>query len=402
MIQGYPEGVPQFDLDAMKQRMHDHMKTWFLFDTIGRRHRKYTCTHCGYRWKHNAAAFRDIDTPFDTLWDRAQVNDRYLCPSCNYVGYVKNRKLFSPPRESRAVAVFVPVNENDIWVRCFYFEKNYKKSETDVYAYEDEIYHMQPGKAEMWEKYNGYRLGEHFDRCTRIIEPFSYNHGVWCEKYTYTAEWIEREGIKDISDTFLRYSAWEQYANRFPYTTPLLKYMCAYARFPQIEVLCKVGMFDAVQELVENGAENKRIMDWNAKTPWAMHRLSKPLYKVWTSGAYHCDLRILKLFHRMHGKHERDFETAKTLLTVTDSLLDAMNLIALGRRASKSPRDVARYFERIEEDNNQTACRYGYVTVNSYNALKKMLERLPDELREKIVDRACEAISKMEEGLRDE
>ena len=40
--------------------------------------------------------------------------------------------------------------------------------------------------------------------------------------------------------------------------------------------------------------------------------------------------------------------------------------------------------------------------INSYNALKKTLERLPDELREKIVDRTCEAISKMEEGLRDE
>lgn len=365
MIQGYPEGVPQFDLDAMRDQMRDRMATWFLFDTIGRRHRKYTCTHCGYKWEHNAAAFRDIDTPFDTLWDRAQVNDRQLCPKCNYVGYVKNRKTFRPPNVSRAAAVFIPVNENDVWVRCFYFEKDYAKSETHVFAYEDEIYHLQPGKAEMWEKYNGYMLGEHFARRSRIIEPFSYNHGAWCEKYDYTAEWVERGGIKGISDTFLRYSAWERYANRFPYRMPLLKYMCAYARYPQIEVLCKVGVFDAVQELVENGAENKRVMDWNAKTPWEMHRLSKPLYKVWTSGAYHCDLRILKLFRRMHGKCERDFETAKMLLDVTGSLLDAMNMITLGRRASKSPREVARYFERISEDNNGTACRYGYTTAHS-------------------------------------
>ena len=50
----------------------------------------------------------------------------------------------------------------------------------------------------------------------------------------------------------------------------------------------------------------------------------------------------------------------------------------------------------------QRAAMHMESMINSYNALKKTLERLPDELREKIVDRACEAISKMEEGLRDE
>lgn len=50
----------------------------------------------------------------------------------------------------------------------------------------------------------------------------------------------------------------------------------------------------------------------------------------------------------------------------------------------------------------QRAAMHMESMINSYNALKKTMERLPDELREKIVDRACEAISKMEEGLRDE
>lgn len=260
-----------------------------------------------------------------------------------------------------------------------------------------------------------------------------------------------------------------------------------------------------------------------------MHRLTKQEYKVWTSGAYHCDLMTLKMYKRIKGKCERDFETAKALLQIAQNWTDAVELVKLGASASRTPREVVRYFERIKEENNERACHWGYVTehtvysqwrdwrrmleqekslnkntnpfprdlkaehdavlkrlqdaqakrdletkrkmieaqeaeaqekpepeqitmeaavseealeaqrekiaeeerakireeyerklaaaanpdaqraamhmesmINSYNALKKTLERLPDELREKIVDRACEAISKMEEGLRDE
>ena len=370
---GAPAGMPEIDERDLLETMRSYFPVWHIFDTIGRRHRKYTCSHCGHVWEHDGKAVRDIDTPYDLYWDRVTVNDRVCCPSCNHPGYVKNRKMFDLPYASRAIAVFVPVSENEVWVRCFFFEKSYKNSDTYIAMNETEVYRLTPGCADFWEKSYG-----QYTRCAHIREPFSYNHGAWCEKYDYRTSWEERGGVKSIEDTFLRYSAFEKYCGRYP-GAPILKYMCAYAKHPKIEVLCKVGVFGAVRELVENGAENKRVIDWNAKTPWAMHRLSKPLYKVWTSGAYHCDLRILKLFRRMHGKNERDFETAKLLLDVTNSLLDAMNMITLGRRASKSPREVVRYFERISEDNNRTACRYGYTTVHSiYSAWcdwQRMLRR---------------------------
>lgn len=382
MIRGYPEGVPAFDVDAFVDEKRDFFEKWMLFETIKPKYRRYTCSHCGYTFEHDAKAFRDIDTPHDLYWDRVTVNDRVCCPECNRVMQVKNRKTFTPPFASRAFAIFVPVSEDDIWVRCFYLYKDYKRSDTKVFADETEIYHLQPGKAEMWARYNGWGLGERFERRSRIIEPFSYNHGAWCEKYTYTAEWIERDGRRDIGDTFLRYCAWDKYAARFPYTMPLLKYLCAYARFPQIEVLCKVGVFDAVNELVESGKENKRIMDWNAKTPWGMHRLTKQEYKVWTSGAYHCDLQILKLYKRIRGKSERDFETAKLLLGAVGGLGDAERMIVLARRASRSPREIVRYFEKIKDENNKRACRWGHVmTYQVYQQWRDFMDML-HELKE--------------------
>lgn len=382
MIRGYPEGVPAFDLDAFVEEKRDFFEKWILFETIKPKCRKYTCTHCGYTFEHDAKAFRDIDTPYDLYWDRVTVNDRVCCPECNRVAYVKNRKTFTPPYAQRAFAIFIPAAEDDVWVRCIMLYKDYKKSDTKVFVEETEIYHLQPGKSEMWGLYDGWGLGERFEHRSRIVEPFSYYQGAWCGKYTYTAEWIERDGRRGIADTFLRYCAWDKYAARFPYTMPLLKYLCAYARFPQIEVLCKVGVWGAVNELVELGKENKRVMDWTAKTPWAMHRLTKPEYKVWTSGAYHCDLQILKLYKRIRGKSERDFETAKLLLGAVGGLGDAERMIVLARRASRSPREIVRYFEKIKDENNEKACRWGLVTTHQvYQQWRDFMDML-HELKE--------------------
>ena len=382
MIKGYPEGVPAFDVDAFVEEKRDFFEKWMLFETIKPRCRKYICTHCGYTFEHDAKAFRDIDTPHDLYWDRVTVNDRVCCPECNRVAYVKNRKTFTPPYAQRAFAIFIPAAEDDVWVRCIMLYKDYEKSDIKVFVKETELYHLQPGKSEMWGLYDGWGLGERFERRTRIIEPFTYNHAVWTEKYTYTAEWIERDGRRNIGDTFLRYCAWDKYAARFPYMMPLLKYLCAYARFPQIEVLCKVGVWGAVNELVELGKENKRVMDWTAKTPWAMHRLTKPEYKVWTSGAYHCDLKILKLYKRIRGKSERDFETAKLLLGAVGGLRDAECMIVLARRASRSPREIVRYFEKIKDENNEKACRWGLVTTHQvYQQWRDFMDML-HELKE--------------------
>lgn len=380
MIRGYPEGVPAFDADVFIEEKRDFFEKWMMFETVKPKYRRYTCSHCGYTFEHDAKALRDIDTPYDLYWDRVTVNDRVRCPECNRVMQVKNRKTFTPPYAQRAFAIFIPASEDDIWVRCFMLYKDYKKSDTKVFAQETEIYHLQPGKAEMWGLYDGWGLGERFEHRSRIVEPFSYNHGAWSEKYTYTSEWIEQDGRRDIGDTFLRYCAWDKYAARFPYTMPLLKYLCAYARYPQIEVLCKVGVFDAVHDLVENSKENKRVMDWAAKTPWAMHRLTKPEYKVWTSGAYHCDLMTLKMYKRIKGKCERDFETAKDLLEITHNWTDAVELVKLGASASRTPREVVRYFERIKEENNERACHWGYVTEHTvYNQWRDWRRMLGQE-----------------------
>lgn len=47
----------------------------------------------------------------------------------------------------------------------------------------------------------------------------------------------------------------------------IVQYLAWYALHPQIEMAVKLGFADAVEELIENGKKNARILNWKAKTP---------------------------------------------------------------------------------------------------------------------------------------
>ena len=83
MTQGYPDGVPAFDLGAFVEEKRDFFEKWMLFETVKPRCRRYTCTHCGNTFVHDAKAMRDIDTPYDLYWDRVTVNDRAVVAAAN-------------------------------------------------------------------------------------------------------------------------------------------------------------------------------------------------------------------------------------------------------------------------------------------------------------------------------
>lgn len=55
----------------------------------------------------------------------------------------------------------------------------------------------------------------------------------------------------------------------------IIKYLAWYAELPQIEMAVKLGLSDAVRELIENGKKNARLLDWNARRPDAFLRCVK-------------------------------------------------------------------------------------------------------------------------------
>ena len=55
----------------------------------------------------------------------------------------------------------------------------------------------------------------------------------------------------------------------------MAKYLAWYAELPQIEMAVKLGLSDAVRDLIENGRKNARLLDWSARRPDAFLRASK-------------------------------------------------------------------------------------------------------------------------------
>ena len=48
---------------------------------------------------------------------------------------------------------------------------------------------------------------------------------------------------------------------------------------PQIEILAKLGHWDFILERVLNNRPNKRLINWDAKTPTDFFKLSKQEYR---------------------------------------------------------------------------------------------------------------------------
>ena len=55
----------------------------------------------------------------------------------------------------------------------------------------------------------------------------------------------------------------------------IIKYLAWYAELPQIEMAVKLGLSDAVRELIESGKKNARLLDWSARRPDTFLRCSK-------------------------------------------------------------------------------------------------------------------------------
>lgn len=58
-------------------------------------------------------------------------------------------------------------------------------------------------------------------------------------------------------------------------------YLAAYAMWPQIEMAVKLGLGDAVTQLVVSGVKNARTLNWSARNPADFMRMSKQEARAW-------------------------------------------------------------------------------------------------------------------------
>ncbi len=352
-------GMPEIPAQVYEQ-IDKGFHKYLFFETVKRGHRRYTCTACHETFDRGENVRQRTETCEDTELFHARHNEDATCPLCGARATVKNVKICDVTKfwATNCVAVFFAVSPEDVWIRCIYADRSYRyyPKEKKVFlagktsTFESNRYHLTPGAAVHWKSWGrDYPLR----RANIPEEPFSWNHNMFMEKYAYSVVWATDGGIED---TFLRYNGMDSGNCRYGYNYPV-RYLCHYARHPQLEMLLKLGHDSTVWNVVMENSENKQIMNWDAKTPWELFGLTRKEYNRWGEGPryHHFDINILKIYKRIKGKSERDFEYAEELEKVFFGLQGAYRFIAKARRMGVEVRELMRYIRRVQK-NSGGAC----------------------------------------------
>lgn len=360
------------DMPELSEKAKEYMATGFkpylFFKTLNRGVRQYTCTECGETFEVGESVPKRMLTPEEiTLW-HADHNSKATCPLCGKEATVKNAKIKSPVDfgESHFVCFLLSNSYDDVWIRCYEFGKCYNNNaKSTLYNREEMRYHLKPGSAEFWDGVTGY-----WYKKDKPGEAFLWNHGLWLEKYDY---FCYADGT-DIDDTFLKYNSYNLYEAYHNYKSPYIKYLCWYAIHPQIEMLIKLGHYKTVDEMILGNNDIKSILDWNAQTPWGLHRLTRQVYNYWKIQLFG-NMRLLKIYHALGGSQIKDFEIAKAVYDFShEKLKAAKQLISLTKKLKVTVKQVIKYCEKVSRESAGCChCCPGITTVEAYQMWRDYL-----------------------------
>ncbi len=313
------------------------------------------CTSCKSFFEIGPVQNMRTYSDADVVLCEAEHLSSVVCPHCGERLIALNTRKYrckAYNMGSTGAVYFLPVTQNEVWIRCFLYTRtlDYSKLRVTDEIWECTRYHLLKGEAHCF-----YRNGGSWEE-VRFREPFLWNHGYWCEKYTYT--FYEPSEMK-LSDTFLKYAVNSDTAqNKF--NSASCRWLCSYSLHPQVELLAKMGHSGVINDLVFRGVENVRTVDWNAKKPWQFYRLDKNVYDFFVKEypfVGEIALDNLKLYHRINGKNIRDMKLAKTLYDRTSlydynrSLSKGYAVIKICKNLKIDVRDLLAYLDKCKRDN---------------------------------------------------
>ncbi len=369
--------IPVEDLEFIKNSFPNYL----FFLTIKDGVRMYECSACGKKFKRGRNVKLRTKTENDYYLETARIGDYLQCPCCKKKLEIKNAAhcSFGSLCSEKYYLFFNYVNEKEVWFRGFSFWKTFRKdSLVPCVMFREYVrYKLTPGEARMWKRGSG----DSFYECNIITDAFLWNHGFYCEKYPYDIYLVNG---KSFSDTFLKYSGFSSYCQHAFYSDiSEIKYLCWYAIHPQVEMLAKIGEFKIIDEMMLNNTDNRRLLDWNAKTPWGLLKLTHQEYNEYLKLGKNLDL--LKTFHRISGNGVKDFSKAEAVnkffsysswnYSINHKAIISVNAIA--KKEEKTAYDALKYFEKISRD-SVGACHHcpGITAKEAYELWADYIEML--------------------------
>lgn len=315
---------------------------YLFFEKVKTGVRKYTCTACGKTFKRGSRVQLRTETQNDRVLENAPAGSYCTCPECGVKAMLKMAKNCARYKlnDSKFYLLFLPVSENEVWFRGYEIYQRYW--ENDILprlGYKEWCrYKLTPGAAAFYRLYSG-----GFYRESTVTEPFSWNHGVYTEKYDWS---ILNPGDKTIDDTFLKYSAFDLFS-QYCYTAPIMKYLSWYAIHPQIEMLTKLGHCDVINQMLFENTDTPSFLDWKASKPWDLFKISHAEYNEWKRLGAEFD--VLKVYKRLGYRNPKDFAKARHTLVFFEhagKMKRLINVNSLAKKEGKTAYDAVIYFEK--------------------------------------------------------
>ena len=278
--------------DHIRKQMDEWFPQYIFYERAGRSPTaEYVC-QCSRCRSEYIAAYSEICTEGFTL----KHNDSAVCPKCKHLGTLFHKSRGKKSLTVRkAFIIWHKESHDSVTAYAIYASKayngdpwepwlnsNYRPEDWDPFPElnidERAIYHFSPGDVRIEKEayYWGWR-----DIKSKMSEPFSAGPYGAVPIYTFINESV-------LQSSFLRYSSYKLYLKKieeragiygyygYSQCPKLMKYICAYTLYPQLEMMLKAGMEQYVCEAVEFGEWNKRYFSWNATKPSGFFKRLSP------------------------------------------------------------------------------------------------------------------------------
>lgn len=241
------------------------------------------CTSCGgfevYRNKQTADFFAN------------RSSDTYDCPNCGNgvtlkaLGRMQSFASINDVDERR-FSIFRPAPDGGLLVISGWGHRRFSFNDLspEIEFREKERQYFAPGERMRWKRIweydglcnTGYAHPVGWEPCDYMAEPFSpYMYTSDGSYFAICAERIEATKLKycRMEDWYHdRCKVW--LSDTMEPVRFVHKFLSLYTAYPNLEMACRLGFWKAVDDLVDFGKKNARLLDWTAKTTWGFLRLS--------------------------------------------------------------------------------------------------------------------------------
>ena len=275
---------------------------YLFYETLPSGERLFECSHCN---KIFTVGQKRVMHNEDYELITAGHNEDVRCPKCGKICTVKNKgkaKSCKNLYEEQRVVVFHKINKNYIQAVCRIAVKQYSeychRPKVQFLGWNQSNYIFRPGTVVQYKKSDYYG----FHQTKVASEPFtpktSMSYWTICDN-SYTLI-----GFSKLMGSFLRYNGLLEYISHYTekrekigiriIEPPMMRYICRFTEYPQIEILQKLGFWEVIEKLVESGLKSYPYVNWKANDLCGFFKMSKQEFNLFRKSGGDLDLLKVK------------------------------------------------------------------------------------------------------------